>query len=121
MRSLRETLEFFGLLDCSAFTWLCSISSWLVVVAELSLGTCLSFGCRSDAAIRTHEVFLLASGGIATLIAPLAWCILVAIPSCRIAVGAHFVQVILFFLGWLLSIPAVGFTESQGLPGWFLD
>jgi len=35
--------------------------------------------------------------------------------------SAHVMQVILFLLGWLLTIPAAGFMESPGLPGWFLD
>lgn len=121
MKTLRDTLEFYGLLDRSAFAWLCSTSSWLVVLVMFSLGTCLSSGWRVDSVTRTHEVLLLAFGLIATFIGPLAWCILIAIPRCRISVGAHIFQVVFFLAGWLLTIPAAGFMERQGLPGWFLD
>ncbi len=120
MKSLRQTLEFYGLLDRSALTWPCSISSWLVVLVMFSLGTCLSNGWRADVVVQIHEILLLALGFIATFMAPLVWCILVAIPGCRIALGAHVLQVIIFLAGWLLTIPAAGFMERQGLPGWFL-
>ena len=104
----------------SACTWICSISPVLVGVTILALT--LVFSLRMDGALpHLLEVVMMLSYVFAMFFAPLAWVVFVLIRDFRLSPRTHLLQIGVFVVGWILTVPLFALLESQHLPGWFLD
>lgn len=70
---------------------------------------------------RFLEAVMMLSFAFAMFVAPLAWTAFVMSREFRLAIETHVLQVLVFIICWILTIPAVALLESHHLPGWFLD
>lgn len=70
---------------------------------------------------RCLEMLMEFSYAFAMLFAPLAWLVLVSIRKCRLSREEHVLQVVVFVVCWVLTLPLIAILESQNTPGWFLD
>ena len=70
---------------------------------------------------RLLMILAMLSDVFAMFFAPLAWIMFVLFRDFRLSPGTHVLQIGVFVLGWILTIPLSALLESQHLPGWFLD
>lgn len=80
------------------------------------------FSLGMDGALpRFVEMLMEFSYAFAMLLAPLAWLVLVSIRKFRLSREELVLQVVVFVVSWVLTLPLIAILESQNTPGWFLD
>lgn len=67
------------------------------------------------------EGMMMLIGVVAMFFAPLAWIVFILIGDFRVSPNTQRLQIGVFVLGWILTVPLFALLESQHLPGWFLD
>ena len=70
---------------------------------------------------RFLEAVMMLSFVFAMFAAPLAWIAFVMSRDFRLSTETHVLQVLVFVICWILTVPLLALLESQHLPGWFLD
>ncbi len=67
------------------------------------------------------EAMVMLTSVIAMFLAPLAWIVFILIRDFRLPPKTHLLQIGIFVVGWILTVPLLALMESQHLPGWCLD